>query len=105
MARVEARTTVAPETRLGTQVVAPSKAGWRGVAPAVTDISTAPLASSLSSRPGEATSVTQTLLPSKTAPFNCRPMDTVVTVQGIVAPGVTIETVPLPLAVQIRAPS
>jgi hypothetical protein len=49
-------------------------------------------------------SVTQTLAPSKRADDRTKPTVTFVTVQGIEALGVTIETVPL-LAVQIRAPS
>src|SRR5262249_22308979 len=44
--------------------------------------------------------------PSKTIPRSAvNPVVTVVTVQGIVAPGVTMETDPLVLAVQIRLPS
>ena len=48
-------------------------------------------------------SVTQTAVPSKTAPCGPKnPAVTVVTVHGIEAPGVTIETEPIPFAVHTR---
>jgi hypothetical protein len=55
-------------------------------------------------------SVTQTFVPSKTAPARVEnPVAIVVTVQGRETPGVTIETLPVPmeepLATQIFAPS
>src|SRR5215470_2550126 len=64
----------------------------------------APVSSTLRSVPAKE-SVTQTSSPSTSTPLGPRnPVETVVTVQGVVAPTVTFET-ELLLAVQTRAPS
>src|SRR6476469_4763043 len=105
-APLEARTTDTEESpEFGTQMLVPSKAGWSGDAPTVTVRTTAPAGSSFRSVPA-LKSVTQTFDPSKTAPSSrLNPAVTVVTVHGIVAPGVMRETVPDWFAVQIRLPS
>src|SRR5262249_26293298 len=121
MAPLEGPTTVTePFPLLGTQMFDPSKAGYWGPKPTVTDWRIAPEALSLTSVPGDTkpsgrkgegtlaggeVSVTQTLLPSKMAPKTApKPVVTVVTVHGTVAPGVTIET-EAPFVVQTCDPS
>src|SRR5262245_28193923 len=104
-APVEARTTVTLETSSeGTQMFAPSKTACSGCCPTVTVWRIAPEESSL--RSAERPYATpHTFEPSKTAPFiEEKPPESVVTVHGSEAPGVTIETDGL-FIVQMRAPS
>src|SRR5262245_63341304 len=107
MTPVDARTTVTElSLPLGTQMLLPSKIGCCGVEPTVTDIRMVPPLSSFFRKP---LSVTQTFAPSKRAPTGrLNPVVTVVTVQGMDAPGVMIETDFVEndwLAVNTRAPS
>src|SRR5262249_37840361 len=77
---------------LGTQMFVPSKTGCFGEVPTGTVCAIPPAALSLKSE-AALSSVTHTLAPSKRAPLGLvKPEVTVVTVQGMVAPGVTIET-------------
>ena len=106
-APVEARTTVAPEWRLrgarGTQMFAPSKTGTVGRVQTVTVWRIAPVELSFR-RVLALMSVTQTFDPSKTTPKGVmNPAVTVVTVQGIEAPGVTIETEPVRIRSRSRS--
>src|SRR5262245_8366980 len=105
MTPLTARTTETEfEPSSGAQMFAPSKTAAAADEPMVTVCRTAPLGSSLSNLPGLET-VTQTLVPSKSGLWGRpEPVVTVVTVQGIDRPGVTIET-ELEFVVQIRPPS
>src|SRR6266508_2510164 len=101
----KARTTTSEGPVPGTQMFVPSKTGWWGLLPTVTDCRIAPPLSSLRSLLA-VESVIQMLAPSKSMPSGkVRPVVTVVAVQGIVGPGVTIETPPVLFAVQRRSPS
>src|SRR5262249_5577222 len=106
-APVAARTTVtvsrprsSPE--LGAQMLVPSNAGNRGVAPTLTVCRIAPFWSSFS-RVFASWSVTQMLEPSNRMPVGPeKPALTLVTGQGVVIPGVMIDTEPPEFAVQMR---
>src|SRR5262245_30828238 len=106
MAPEDGRTTASVALSLGTQRFDPSKAGYSGPFPTVTVARIAPAPSSLKTFCA-VLSVTHTLDPSKTIPVGpANPAVTVVTLHGMVAPGVTIEIEwSMALAVQNFAPS
>src|SRR5713226_7772109 len=83
----------------------PSKTGKLGTAPTAT-VSRIPALESSLSRVEAPTSVTHTLVPSKTAPERpTKPVLTVVTAHGVPDEGVTIDTEPSKFAVHMREPS
>src|SRR5262245_15857818 len=113
---VEARTTETEwSPSLGTQMLVPSKTGFRGMSPTVTVWITAPALSSLKRFPEASVpsgrletreSATHMLAPSKAKPLGTRnPVVAVVTLQGSDGPGVTIATEESVLEIHTRAPS